>query len=129
MRVVELAQRRVIVAAEYVIGRNLDELRIDTAGRYREVSCADGIDLVRFLRLFLAGVHIGQTGAVDDDVGMVEVSEAPYPACVLNRHIAVARDQLVIRVAAEPVIECGTEPSACTCDPYARNTHNASSLS
>ena len=57
MRVVELAQRRVIVAVEYVIGRDLDELRIDTARCDRKVSRTDGVDLVRFLRLFLAGAH------------------------------------------------------------------------
>ena len=126
MRVVELAQRRVIVAVEYVIGRDLDELRIDTARRDRKVSRTDGVDLVRFLRLFLAGAHIGQTGAVDDNIRVVEVGKAAGLACVLDRDVAVARDELIVGVAAEPVIKRRTEPSARTRDPYSRDTHSAS---
>ena len=126
MRVVELAQRRVIVAVEYVIGRDLDELRIDTARCDRKVSRTDGVDLVRFLRLFLAGAHIGQTGAVDDNIRVVEVGKAAGLACVLDRDVAVARDELIVGVAAEPVIKRRTEPSARTRDPYSRDTHSAS---
>ena len=108
MGIVELTESLVLVAAEYVVGRDLNEFCVDASCSGRQIAGADGVDLIRFFGVLLAGLHVGQTGTVDDDIRMVNIGKTADNGYILNRYITVAGYQLICCVAAETMTKCGT---------------------
>ena len=119
MGIVELTESLVLVAAEYVIGRDLNEFCVDASCSGRQIAGADGVDLIRFFGVLLAGLHVGQAGTVNDDIRMVNIGETADNGYILNRYIAVAGYQLICCVAAETMTKRGTQSAACSRDPNA----------
>ena len=95
---------------------NFASMRLAAVARLRG---ADGVDLIRFFGVLLAGLHVGQTGTVDDDIRMVNIGKTTDNGYILDRYITVAGYQLICCVAAETMTKCGTQSAACSRDPNA----------
>lgn len=95
---------------------NFASMRLAAVARLRG---ADGVDLIRFFGVLLAGLHVGQTGTVDDDIRMVNIGKTTDNGYILDRYITVTGYQLICCVAAETMTKCGTQSAACSRDPNA----------
>ena len=117
-RDVELGETDAGLPLEDVIGRHLDDLRVDALSGHREVAGSQGIDLERFDHIFLTFIHVRHAGTVDDHGRVVDIDGGVDGGQVRDVHfILIGPDDFVLDVLAEKLDERAAETTFCTGDP------------